>query len=88
MKMSHEEADVIIPLQVSFALDAGKRSIVICEDTDIFILLCHFYHEQQWTVELFMTNFSTDIRTVLCIESSVERNKSIIPSLLSVHAFG
>ena len=56
MKTSHEEADVIIPQQVS--------------------------------LKFLKSNFLLMIEQFVCIKSSVERNMKIIPSLLSVHAFG
>ena len=40
MKTTHEEADVIIPQQVQKAMDDGYRNVkVICDDTDVLILL-------------------------------------------------
>ena len=88
MKTSHEEADVIIPQQVSSALASGCSSLkVVCEDTDVFVLLCHFYNDQDWTADLFMEGFAAGT-SLICIKSSVERNKDILPSLLSAHSFG
>ena len=42
LKSDQEKADPIISNQVSDANPDGKKSIkVICEDTDVFVLLCH-----------------------------------------------
>ena len=60
---------------------------VIAEDADIFALLCHFYFEQKWKIQLFMQSFNKDETSFVCIKSSVERNKSIMPSLSSAHSF-
>ena len=88
MKTSHEEADVIIPQQIMYAIMEGKDSVkVIAEDADIFALLCHFYFEQKWKIQLFMQSFNKDETSFVCIKSSVERNKSIMPSLSSAHSF-
>ena len=88
MNTLHEEADVIIPQQIMHVMKEGHAIYkVITEDTDIFVLLCHFYFHQQWKIQLFMESFGTDA-SVICIKSSVERNISIMPSLLSAHAFG
>ena len=49
------EADVIIPHKVLAAIADGKSSIkVCCEDTDVFVLLCHPYNIKKWKAELFM----------------------------------
>ena len=59
---------------------------VVAEDTDIFAL-CHFYYNQQWKIQLFMESFGVE-KSLICIKSSMERNISLMPSLLSAHAFG
>ena len=44
MKTTHEEADVIIPQQVMYAMKEGRQiRTVRADDTDIFVLLCHFH---------------------------------------------
>ena len=87
MRKSHEEADVIIPQQISSAIASGYNNFkVISEDTDIFVLLCHFYHEKCWTAQIYMEVFISD-NVITCIKSSVDQHQDIICSLLSVHAF-
>ena len=45
LRTTQEEADVIIICQFLEAISAGARCIkVVCDDTDVFILLMHFYH--------------------------------------------
>ena len=74
METSHDEADVIIPQQIRFAMEEGKTSVkVICEDTDVFVLLCHFYHLHSWKISVYMEGFSTE-NTIICIKSTVERH--------------
>ena len=86
MKTTQEEADVIIPHQVAAAVEDGKTSIkVICDNTDVFALLCHSYHLKNWQVKLYMADFSEKNR-IISINESVENNKLLIPSLLSLHA--
>ena len=42
--MNYSEADVVIVQQVVGVAMQGIRNIsIICDDTDIFILLLHFY---------------------------------------------
>ena len=41
---SHEEADTIIAQHAIFSCKAGETVYVIADDTDIFVLLTHFYY--------------------------------------------
>ena len=83
---TQEEADVIIPHQVMAAVTDGKSSImVICEDTDVMVLLCHAYHTKQWKVELFMQGFKEG-KNVISIKESVKKHIDIIPQIMSLHA--
>ena len=46
LKMTHEEADVIIPQQLVALTDMGCKTInVICGDPDVFVLLAHYFAE-------------------------------------------
>ena len=47
LKTTHEEEDVILPQQVVALADMGCKTIsVICDDTDVFILLAHYCAEE------------------------------------------
>lgn len=60
LESTQEEADVIIPYQVSRAIADGKTFIkVICEDTDVFVLLCCYNNLINWQKYLYMTKFSS-----------------------------
>ena len=88
MRTSHEEADVLIPQQVSHLIRRGIKCLkVICDDTDVFVLLCHFYSEEKWASNVFMESFSAD-KSLICFKSSVNRHQDIVPYILSAHAFG
>ena len=68
---TQEEVDVIISHQVFAAITDAKSSIkVCCEDTDVFVLLCHSYQIKQWEAEVFMEGF-TDGKNVISIKESV-----------------
>ena len=57
LKNFQEEADTIIVAQMLSMVNEGYRQIqVICEDTDVFVILLHHYHQQQLSekVPLFM----------------------------------
>lgn len=82
---THEEADVIIVQQVVHLANTGKSSIrVIADDTDVFVLLMHFYKEKQLTCNLFMTGTSAG-RKSADIQATVEKHKDIIEDILPAH---
>ena len=48
LKNLQEEADTIIVAQMLSMVNEGYRQIqVICEDTDVFVILLHHYHQQR-----------------------------------------
>ncbi len=48
LKTMHEEADVIIPNQVVYLASLGCCTIkVISDDTDVFVLLVHYYADKK-----------------------------------------
>ena len=49
LRTTHEEADVIIPMQLESAISEGRRNIAInCEDTNFFVLICRLYQKHEW----------------------------------------
>ena len=53
LKMTHEEADVIIPQQLVALTDMGCKTInVICGDPDVFVLLAHYFAEESLSASL------------------------------------
>ena len=71
-----EEAEVLA------AITDGKSSIkVSCENTDVFVLLCHSYHIKQWKAELFMEGFKEG-NNVISIKDSVKKHIDIIPQIM------
>ena len=83
---THEEADVIIPHQTVTLARQGIRHItVICDDTNVFILLVHEYLRNSLQCTLFMVGTSPS-RTVIDIAATAKKHAQIAPSLLSAHA--
>ena len=83
---TQEEADIIIPHQVLAAVTDGKSSIkVCCEDTNIFVLLCHSYRIKLWKAELFMEGFKEG-KNATSIKDSVKKHIDIIPQIMYMHA--
>ena len=59
LKTTHEEADVIIPQHVVALADMGCKTInVICDDTDVLVLLAHYFAEESLSVSLIMGSTS------------------------------
>ena len=77
MRITHEEADVIIIHQMLCKVASGKQNIiVICDDTDVFLLLVHHYTELGLTCQITMTGVSPQ-RSVVDIGASVDKNADI-----------
>ena len=87
MANSHEEADVIIVNQVMSAARQGYKSInIVCDDTDVFVLLVHFYETLNITSELLMVPTSAKTRNVSNIGVTVRKHQEIVPHVLPLHA--
>ena len=82
-----DEADYIIPQQVDSAIRHGHTTIkVISADTDVFVLLCHHYLQSDWSrAEVYLEDFQAG-KGIISIKETVEKNKSIVPSLTALHA--
>lgn len=86
LKTLHEEADIIIPQQVVYLSGIGCQNIrVISDDTDVFVLLTHYYLEMNLTAILLMEPTSQG-RSVINISETVSKHLNIVPQLLSAHA--
>ena len=75
LRTTYEEADVhFVQQMVKLTQTAGITSIkVICDDTDIFILLVHFYSLKKLTGTLVMTLTSAG-KTVIDIRATVKKH--------------
>ena len=86
LRTTQKEADVIIIQQLMTAVNAGAECIkVVCDDTDVFILLVHFYHHYNLECNVLMEGTSRD-RTVISIPETVVKHYDIVESLLVMHA--
>ena len=85
-RTTHEEADVIIVQQVVKLANAGASSLnVICDDTDVFVLLVHFYIQENLSCKLFVSGTSTNRRTI-DIKETAKKHSQIADQLLPAHA--
>jgi hypothetical protein len=87
IRSTHEEADIIIAQQVIAACQNGSSSIkVVSDDTDVFILLLHYYHTLlPSTCQLLMEGTSSK-RSVIDIKATVLKHAKIVPQLMAAHA--
>jgi len=82
---NHEEADVIMIQQVARLARSGAKAVtVVSDDTDVFILLLHFYAELGLTCSLVMEATGSD-RTLIDIPATVKKHAEIVPDLLAMH---
>ena len=71
LKMTHEDTDVIIPRQVVALADVGCKTInVTCDETDVFVLLAHYFSEEILSVPDAVSGCDT----VGCLHSSRKTN--------------
>ena len=87
LQNSNEEADIIITHQVLYLMliKSCPSVHVICDDTDVFVLLVHHYALHSLQGELTMEATSRD-RQVIDIGKTVLEHKNIVPSLLAAHS--
>lgn len=87
MKTTHEEADVIIIHQLlQVASDSGITHIkVICDDTDVFILLIHFYIQKDLSLNVTMESPCAG-RTVIDIKNTAQKHQNLVKYLPAAHA--
>jgi hypothetical protein len=62
----------------------AQEVLVVADDTDVFVLLCHFVHYGKITGNVKMTSPVKD-RTVININVTVEKHSSTMPNLLAAH---
>ena len=77
---------MIIPRQVVDAATHGSKCIkVICDDTDVFILLIHYYQQCSSTCIVLM-ECTSRMRAVIDIGATAKQHADIAGQLLAVHA--
>ena len=88
LKIHQEEADVIIIHHLVCIVSGVSNDAhikVICDDTDVFILLIHFYNKEHMVVNISMENPSSG-RTIVDICQTAKKHKGIARYLTAVHA--
>lgn len=88
LKTHHEEADVIIIhhlVRIVSGVSGDSHIKVVCDDTDVFVLLIHFYLEEKMTVDVSMESPCAG-RANVDIRQTALKHKSIAKYLPAVHA--
>ena len=82
MAITHEEADTMIIQQLASARAA--KALVVADDTDVFVLLCHFVFLRNIHGHVMMVS---PVRGRACIDinASVEKNRSVMGDVLAAH---
>ena len=85
LKTIHEEADVIIPQQVVALAEMARKTInVICDDTDVFVQLAHYFAEERLSVSVIMEPTSHS-RSSIDIVATVVKHSGIVQQLIAAH---
>ena len=82
MTITHEEADTMIIQQVASV--GAANVLVVADDTDVFVLLCHFVFNGDITGHAMMVSPIRG-RTVIDINESVDKNRAMMGDLLAAH---
>ncbi len=83
---THEEADVIIVNQLVDLADKGASNIrVVCDDTDVFVLLIHFYCREKLNCCVTMESPISG-RCVIDIKATANKHINITDYLPGAHA--
>lgn len=87
LEVAHEEADTIIIHQLLEKSKYPHRADihVMCDHTDVFVLLLYYYHKYQMTNDVYMVPFKSG-RAIVDIKATVAKHCSIIPSFPAAHA--
>ena len=83
---THEEADVIIVNQlVDLAVRGASNICVVCDDTDVFVLLIYFYCREKLDCGVTMMSPVAG-RCVIDIKATANKHRNIADCLPGVHA--
>ena len=82
LKTTHEEADHFLPHQMVATAQENKKGVsVVSNDTDVFVLLLHYYQAQNLSIPVVMESPIKE-RAVIDVSQTVQRNRNIVPELI------
>ena len=92
LKTLHEEADTIIVSQMLSMITEGYEQIsVICDDTDVFLILLHHFHRYRLIqrlppVDVLMNPTSLSTKSIPIRNTVESLREDVISNLLAAHA--
>ena len=78
----YEEAGNIITQQINHVVQQDCSRNVICEDKDVFILLCHFCNSEEWNAKVFMNGITKYSSTTISVNETVKNTNKLVPLYL------
>ena len=82
---SHEENNNIIIQQTFMAVEQGAECLsVMFDDTDVYILLLHYYNQKELNIPMFMES-SVHRRQTTDITATAKEYANLLPNLLAAH---
>ena len=85
LKTQHEEANLIVVQQAYQKVDHQVDIVsVICNDTDVLVLLPYFYWILDLSSTMYMQSTSTE-RDILHVRETVRSNEDIVHFLVAAH---
>ena len=87
LSSTHEEADILITQHAIHIAKENTEPIicVVCDDTDVFALLLHFYSQEKLQCSLTMQS-PIHGRPSINIKETALKQAKIIPEILALHA--
>ena len=86
LRSGHEEADIIIAMHAIHFSKSGVSPIsVLSEDTDVLVLLMHYYHFENLCADIRMEHLEKSLK-IISVQMSVQKNLNIINTILPAHA--
>ena len=84
---THEEADILITQHAISLSLLGKSVRVVCDDTDVFVLLVHFYNSKCKGNNAAPMIMSSPLKeqAVIDIRATAEAHSDIADDLLAIH---
>ena len=84
---THEEADILFTQHAISLSLLGKTVRVVCDDTDMFVLLVHFYNSKCKGANAAPMIMSSPLkeRAVVDIRATAEAHSDIADDLLAIH---
>lgn len=87
LRSTHEEADILITQHAILSSLLGKSVRIVCDDTDVFVLLVHYYNSRckgSNNAPMIMSSPVKE-RAVVDIRATAEEHSDIADDLLAIH---